>query len=155
MYCRLHIRAEVYGNSQVCHRQQHWPIFPDWGVVTTPAGYSMRSFPRTSCGGGLAVIFRDSLAHYLSFDVFFLLHPLLFGTCSCDPGMTPEVSSFLHLPSYSQQKRERKKEKKREKKKREEINKNKLTDKRFFDEFPDLLDHCNNLTGTLFFSFFF
>ena len=37
----------------------------------TPAGCSMRSFPRPSRGGGLAVAFRDSLARHLSFTSSF------------------------------------------------------------------------------------
>lgn len=37
----------------------------------TLAGCSMRSFPRPSRGGGLAVAFRDSLARHLSFTSSF------------------------------------------------------------------------------------
>ena len=47
-----------------------------------PAGYSAKSFPRLSRGGGLAVIYRSSLQSYISVDatidfdhtVFELLH---------------------------------------------------------------------------------
>lgn len=43
---------------------------------TTPAGYSMRSFPRPSRGGGLAVLLCDSPAHHLSLMFSFsFTHP--------------------------------------------------------------------------------
>ena len=71
----------------------------------TPAGCSLRSFSRPSRGGGLSVIFRDSLDLHLSFNVFFLPHPLLYGSCSWDLGIAPEMCSFLlQLPSSSQPK---------------------------------------------------
>ena len=96
-------------------------------VDMCPAGYNAQSFPRLSRGGGLAVIYRSSLQRYISVDfdhtVFELLH-LKLSVSQC-------AIHFLCLYRPPPSK------------------KNRLTESMFFDQFPDMLEFCNQLNGSL------
>ena len=96
------------------------------------SGFSVKSFPRNSRGGGIAVIFKDYLSNYLSFKTQFDFRhrtfELVLTSFSYNEQTVNLACIYRTFPSR----------------------KNKLTDKMFFDdsEFPDFLDFLNNLPGS-------
>ena len=95
-------------------------------------GFSVKSFPRDSRGGGIAVIFKKSLSNYLSFKTKFDFRHRTFELVLTSFSYNEQTVNFACIyrtfPST----------------------KNKLSDKMFFDdsEFPDFLDFFNNLPGS-------
>ena len=91
-----------------------------------PAGYSARSFPRSHHGGGLAVVFRDSLSTYLTWTTTFSFSHLSFECVQVTLSLPKKKVNLWNIyrthPSQ----------------------KNKLKDDIFFSEFQDLLDSINN-----------
>ena len=94
-----------------------------------PMGYSVCSFPRPSRGGGIAVVYSDTLARCLISTSLFPFHHPSFEGVRTSLTLSPTSLHFVcvYRPPPSR--------------------KNKLTDAMFHDEFPDLLDFCNNLSG--------
>ena len=98
----------------------------------TPVGYNVKSWPRNHRGGGIVIIFRDSLSKYLGFTSSFrFIHrtfELVVATLSFDNQHVNFACIYRTFPSK----------------------KNKLTDKMFFEEgeFPDFLDYFNILPGS-------
>ena len=96
------------------------------------SGFMVKSFPRDNRGGGIAIIFRDSLSKYLgfktSFDFQHKTFELVLTTFTYNEKTTNFACIYRTFPSA----------------------KNKLTDRMFFDEgeFPDFLDYFNGLSGT-------
>ena len=95
----------------------------------TPSGYSIRSFPRPTRGGGLAVIYRDSLSPHITTSTHFSFNHSSFELAQVSFRLQHRV---FHLLQQEQPSR-----------------KNKLTEFMFFSQFPDLLDHCDSLPGLL------
>lgn len=99
----------------------------------TPSGYAMKSFPRLSGrrGGGIAVIYKESLAKHLTFTSEFSFIHAAFELLQVSLTSTHSVLHFMCVyrpwPTL----------------------KNKLTETNFFDQFPDFLDHCNSIHGNL------
>ena len=94
-----------------------------------PVGYVVRSFPRASRGGGIAVVFRENLSHYFSSsDSFEFEHPSFEAVHVTLSLPLKRLNLFcIYRPPPSK--------------------KNKLTDSMFFDEFTDLMDFSNTLSG--------
>ena len=96
----------------------------------TPSGYSVCSLPRSNRGGGLAIIYRDSLSRYLGFVTDFAFSHSSFEvvhlTLSVPQQNIHLICIYRTFPSK----------------------KNKLTDAMFHQEFPELLDYGNTLSGT-------
>ena len=96
-----------------------------------PSGYAARSFPRPSRGGGLAVIYKNSLATHLTFKSDFNFNHVSFELVQVSVTLQYTALHFVCLyrppPNH----------------------KNKLTDSMFLEQFPDLLDMCNSLHGQL------
>ena len=96
------------------------------------AGYSVKSWPRDSRGGGTAIVFRESLSKYLGFTSHFEFShktfELVVTTFSFNQQNVNLASIYRTFPSR----------------------KNKLTDKMFFEdgEFPDFLEYFNALPGS-------
>ena len=95
-----------------------------------PPGYTVKSFPRSSRGGGLAVIFRNSLSKYIGISSEFSFSHKSFELCSLTLDINGQIYNVFNIyrtcPSA----------------------KNKLTPKLFFDEFADFLDYINTLKGS-------
>ena len=87
-----------------------------------PSGYSARSFPRRSRGGGLAVVFRDTLSTNLTFKTKFDFDHSSFELIQVSVTLQTSALHFLcmYRPPPSR--------------------KNKLTDSLFSEQFPDLID---------------
>ena len=97
-------------------------------VDLTPRGYLMKSFPRGSRGGGIAVIYRDSLDPYLVFSTSFPFDHQSFELLHVKFKFQKMMNFFcLYRPPPSK--------------------KNSMTDKMFLEHFPDMLDMCNILGG--------
>nr|KAG5691975.1 hypothetical protein BaRGS_011366 [Batillaria attramentaria] len=100
-------------------------------VDLAPPGFTVKSFPRPSRGGGIAIIARDSLlpfsASTSSFQFAHSSFELVHTTLSLPSKLIHLFTVYRPPPSK----------------------KNKLTDSLFFDQFPDLLDYCNTLKGNL------
>ena len=96
----------------------------------TPAGYSIRSAPRPSHGGGIAVIFRSSLTSHLSFDASLpFLHPSFEAVHVTLALRSHPLHLFcIYRPPPSP--------------------KNRLTEPMFFADFHELLDFSNGLNGS-------
>ena len=96
-----------------------------------PSGYSAHSFPRRSRGGGLAVIFRDTLSTNLTFKTKFDFDHSSFELIQVSVTLQTSALHFLcmYRPPPSR--------------------KNKLTDSLFSEQFPDLIDTCNSLRGQI------
>ena len=96
----------------------------------TPAGYSIRSFPRPSQGGGLAVIFHDCYSSRISFTTSFPFDHPSFEFARVSLAMTQQTVNFfcVYHPPPSR--------------------KNKQTDSMFVDQLHSLLEHCNSLHGS-------
>ena len=96
----------------------------------TPAGYSIRSFPRPSRGGGLAVIFHDRYSSRISFTTPFPFDHSSFELARVSLAMTQQTVNFfcVYRPPPSR--------------------KNKQTDSVFVDQLHSLLEHCNSLHGS-------
>ena len=88
------------------------------------------SLPRSNRGGGLAIIYRDSLSRYLGFVTDFAFTHLSFEVVHLSLSVPQHnihlICIYRTFPSK----------------------KNKLTDAMFHQEFPGLLDYCNTLSGT-------
>ena len=91
----------------------------------TPPGYSVKSLPRSHHGGGLAVLYRDTLSSHLTFNTNFPFPHTSFEVVQVTLSVPQHAVNFWCLyrtfPSA----------------------KNKLTDSTFMLEFPDMLEHCN------------
>ena len=96
-----------------------------------PAGYSAKSFPRLSRGGGLAVIYRSSLQRYISVDATFDFDHTAFELLHLKLSVSQCAIHFLCLYRPPPSK------------------KNRLTESMFFDQIPDMLEFCNQLKGNL------
>ena len=96
----------------------------------TPAGYSIRSFPRPSRGGGLAVIFHDRYSSHISFTTSFPFDHSSFELARVSLAMTEQSVNFfcVYRPPPSR--------------------KNKQTDSMFVAQLHSLLEHCNSLHGS-------
>ena len=97
----------------------------------TPPGYCMKSFPRSSRGGGLAVIFKDYLSSRICFTTSFPFDHSSFELAQVSLTLlqhNTHLFCLYHPPPSS---------------------KNKITDSLFLDQFSDLLDRCNFLRGSL------
>ena len=96
-----------------------------------PSGYSARSFPRRSRGGGLAVIFRDTLSTNLTFKTKFDFDHSSFELIQVSVTLQTSALHFMcmYRPPPSR--------------------KNKLTDSLFSEQFPDLIDTCSSLRGQI------
>ena len=96
----------------------------------TPAGYSIRSFPRPFRGGGLAVIFHDCYSSRISFTTSFPFDHPSFEFARVSLAMTQQTVNFfcVYHPPPSR--------------------KNKQTDSMFVDQLHSLLEHCNSLHGS-------
>ena len=96
-----------------------------------PSGYSARSFPRRSRGGGLAVVFRDTLSTNLTFKTKFDFDHSSFELIQVSVTLQTSDLHFMcmYRPPPSR--------------------KNKLTDSLFSEQFPDLIDTCNSLRGQI------
>jgi endonuclease/exonuclease/phosphatase (EEP) superfamily protein YafD len=96
----------------------------------TPAGYSIRSAPRPSLGGGIAVIFRTALNSHLTFDASLpFAHPSFEAVhVTLAVGSRPLHLFCIYRPPPS--------------------TKNKLTESMFFTDFNDLLDLSNSVNGS-------
>ena len=96
-----------------------------------PTGFSVCSFPPPSHGGGIAVVYSDTLAKCLTSTSLFLFHHPSFEAAHISLTLSPNslyfVCVYRPLPSR----------------------KNKLTDAMFHDEFTDLLDFCDNLLSLI------
>ena len=96
-----------------------------------PIGYSARSFPRRSRGGGLALIFRDTLATNLTFKTKFDFDHTAFELIQVSVTLQTSALHFMCMyrppPSHN----------------------NKLMDSLFSEQFPDLIDMCNSLRGQI------
>ena len=96
-----------------------------------PSGYSARSFPRRSRGGGLAVVSRDTLSTNLTFKTKFDFDHSSFELIQVSVTLQTSALHFMCMyrppPSC----------------------KNKLTDSLFSEQFPDLIDTCNSLRGQI------
>ena len=90
-----------------------------------PSGYAIKSFHRPLRGGGLAVIFRDSLFTSLTSSTTFTFDH---SRCKLVQVSLTLQYKALHFFGLYRQPSNRK---------------NKLTEAMFPDQFPDLLDHCN------------
>lgn len=94
-------------------------------------GYSTKSFPQCTCGGGLAVVYYSALQCNISvvtdFDFEHTTFELIHFTLSVSQH-TIHIRCLYHPPQ----------------------NKNsRLTESMFFDQFPDLLEFCNRVKGSL------
>ena len=91
----------------------------------------MKSFPHSSRGGGLAVIFKDYLSSRICFTTSFPFDHSSFELAQVSLTFSQQNIHFfcLYRPPPSR--------------------KNKFTDSLFLDQFPDLLDHCNSLHTSL------
>ena len=100
-------------------------------VAWTPSGYSLKSFPRPSWGGGLAIIYRDSLSLHLAASTRFSFDHSSFELAQVSQPLQHRVLHFfcVYRPPPSC--------------------KNKLTESMFFSQFPNLPDYCNPLPGLL------
>ena len=97
-------------------------------VDLTPPGYKLRSFPRATRGGGLAVIYRDHFPVTVS-TTFPFTHTS-FELVQLQLTAPHHIHFFcLYRPPPSR--------------------KNKLTDTVFLSKFPDFLEYCNTLRGKL------
>ena len=97
----------------------------------TPPGYCMKSFPRSSRDGGLAVIFKDYLSSRICFTTSFPFDHSSFELAQVSLTLlqhNTHLFCLYHPPPSS---------------------KNKITDSLFLDQFSDLLDRCNFLRGSL------
>ena len=94
-----------------------------------PSGYSARSFPRLSRGGGIAVVFRDTLSTNLTFKTKFDFDHSSFELIQVSVTLQTSALHFMcmYRPPPSR--------------------KNKLTDSLFSEQFPDQIDTCNSLRG--------
>jgi hypothetical protein len=95
-----------------------------------PSGYAVKSLPRPAGrGGGLAVVYRDSLAPHLTFKSSFPFDHSSFELLQVTLTSSHKVLHFMcvYRPWPT--------------------SKNKLTEVMFFDQFPELLDYCNSLHG--------
>ena len=115
---------------------KHFSFMP--GIGTTNAifevqicGYSARYFPRRSHGGGLAVIFRGTLATNLTFKTKFDFDHTSFELIQVSVTLQTSALHFMcmYRPPPSR--------------------KNKLTDSLFSEQFPDIIDMCNSLRGQI------
>ena len=90
----------------------------------------MKSFPRSSRGGALAVIFKDYLSSRICFTTSFPFDHSSFQLAQVSFSSPQQNIHFscLYRPSPSR--------------------KNKLIGSLFLDQFPDLLDHCNSPQGS-------
>ena len=97
----------------------------------TPPGYCMKSFPRTSRGGGLGVIFKDYLSSRIYFTTSFPFDHSSFELAQVSLTLLQQhIHLFcLYRPPPS--------------------SKNKFTDSLFLDHLPDLFEHCNSFCGSL------
>lgn len=97
----------------------------------TPSGYQTLSVPRPSKGGGIAIIFKDSLSPLLSLShTLPFPHPSFeFAQLSLSLPHNPVTLACIYRPPPS--------------------SKNKLTNSMFFSDFDTLLDHYSLLTGDL------
>ena len=95
-----------------------------------PSGYSVKSFPRSHLGGGLAVVYRDALSSHIAFTTTFPFQHTSFEAVQVTLS-TPQRSVYFQCiyRTYPG-------------------TKNKLTDAVFLREFPDMLDHCNSISGS-------
>lgn len=96
----------------------------------TPAGYSFKSFPRPSRGGGLAVLYKDNFVQHISFVTDFDFVHSSFELVQINLTLPEQTIRFflVYRPPPSR--------------------KNKLTDSLFLEQLPDLLDLCNTLPGS-------
>ena len=99
-----------------------------------PAGYTTKSFPRstTTCGGGIAFVISDKLLPYCSFVSSFAFQHRTFELVHLKLSLpsSPITNIFgIYRPVPSK--------------------KNKLTPSMFINELPDFLEFVNNLPGTL------
>ena len=95
-----------------------------------PLGYSVRSFPRSTRGGGLAVVYKSTLAQELSFLTEFKFAHTSFELVQLSLSVPHRIIHFMCIYRVFPSR------------------KNKLTDAKFHEEFPELLDHANTLPGT-------
>ncbi|WP_419587514.1 endonuclease/exonuclease/phosphatase family protein, partial [Thiolapillus sp.] len=97
-----------------------------------PPGFTAKSFPRSSRGGGLAIVLKDSLLPHFSWTTSLPFCHTSFELIHATLTLTQKTLHFytLYRPPPNR--------------------KNKLTDSLFFEQFPDLLEHCNSLAGNSF-----
>ena len=96
----------------------------------TPPGYSAKSYPRSYHGGGLAIVFRDTLSPYLTINTVFPFPHLSF---ECFQVVLTLPKRSIRLWNVYRT---------------HPSNKNKLTDDIFFDEFPELLTSSSLTTSS-------
>ena len=97
----------------------------------TPSGYRLASFPRPTLGGGIAIVYKDSLHHLLSFSQSLPFSHPSFEHVEVSFQSTPHPITFscVYRPPPSPT--------------------NKLTTSMFMSEFDQLLDHYSLLPGNL------
>ena len=95
-----------------------------------PPAYSVRSFPRTSRGGGIAFVVRDSLFKHATVNSSFSFQHSSFELAHLKLALEKHVNIYcLYRPPPSK--------------------KNKLTDALFVSEFSDFLEYCNQQGGNM------
>ena len=92
----------------------------------TPPGYDMKSFPRPTRGGGLAVLYRSHLPATLTSNFPFQHTSFELVQFTLNTGHSFHIFCLYRPPPSK---------------------KNKLLDSTFLSELPDLLDYCNLLRG--------
>ena len=97
----------------------------------TPAGYSIKSFPRNSRGGGIAILAKDSLLSRLTFSTDFGFDHSTFEIVHANLSMQKTSINFfcLYRPPPSQR--------------------NNLSDSMFLQQFPKLLEFAHTTPGCL------
>ena len=94
----------------------------------TPPGFTSKSYPRPNHGGGLAIIFRDSLSKYLTIKTDFIF---VHSSFECFQVLLSLPSKPINLWNVYRTFPSKK---------------NKLRDDDFYTEFSDLLEHVNSTT---------
>ena len=96
-----------------------------------PSGYAVKSFPRPSCGGGIAVIVRTSLSSHLTAIADLNFTHNTFKLVQTSVTLQRSVLHFVcvYRPPPSHE--------------------NRLTDSRFLVQLPEFLNSCNSLPGQL------
>ena len=96
-----------------------------------PPGYKTLSFPRFSRGGGIAFVVRDSLCPRVTINTDFPFQRSPFELVHVNVALRQRCLQLFCLYRPHPNK------------------KNQLTDSLFFQEFPNLLEHCNSMKGSL------
>ena len=95
-----------------------------------PPGYIAKSFPRSNHGGGLAVVLKTCLKQWVSLKSDFQFSHKSFEVCQLIFKTTKRPITFWNIYRTFPSKR------------------NHLTDNDFHDEFPELLNLCNEISNS-------